>query len=130
MLENVRRLEVSVQDVPIVEGFQARCHLNESVPNFSLGKLRGVLLVRHDLAVEVTAVGVLHHDAEGGRRLIKKGVFVGNHIFVAADANVINNSTGEEVAYLSDARMRTSFRAFYFSFSVNRWIFTCTATRL
>lgn len=82
-LKDVGRLQVSVENVAIVQGFQARSHLHERLPNFPLLKLSGVLLVVHNLLVQVAHARKLHDDAQSARSFIEEGLLVRNHIDVA-----------------------------------------------
>lgn len=80
--EDIRALNVSVANLQVVECLQAADHLNEKVPYFMLTESRICCLVLLNFLKKVAAGGILHHEAEAARFVLKKGVFVAYHIDV------------------------------------------------
>ena len=50
-LENIGRFEISVEDVSVVQGFQAGGHLAQCIPDIILRKLRRTLLMLNYLLI-------------------------------------------------------------------------------
>lgn len=80
--EEISALHVAVQDVPHVEGLESAHDLDEHVPDFLLLDVGLTLLIVADFLEDVTVVGILHDEAEGGGRLVDEGVPIGNHVGV------------------------------------------------
>ena len=75
-----------MEDVFVVKCFETVRHLYQSIPDLALQEFCSFVLVIVDLLLEVTSLSKLHHNAKCARSLIKEGIFVGDHIFVAIDS--------------------------------------------
>ena len=63
MQKNVRRLQISVEDLNVVQGLQTSNHLDEYFPNFLLLDVLLVLLMGRNFLEKVSVVRVFHHNA-------------------------------------------------------------------
>ena len=61
--EDVCRLQISVEDLYVVEGLETSNHLDEYFPNFFFLDVLLVLLVGRYFLEKVSVVRVFHHDA-------------------------------------------------------------------
>lgn len=61
--EDVRRLQISVEDLYVVQGLQTSNHLDEYFPNFFFLDVLLVLLVGRNFLEKVSVVRVFHHNA-------------------------------------------------------------------
>ena len=52
-----------MEDVNVMQGFQALDHLDENAPDVLLSQIRLILLVPSDLLEQVPIVRVFHNDA-------------------------------------------------------------------
>ena len=74
--ENVSAFQISVEDVDVVKHLETSGHLNHCLPYFRLVETSSVLEVIINLLLEVPSIGYLHHNAEGLRPIVKKGLSV------------------------------------------------------
>jgi len=80
--EDVRTLDVAVNNLDVVQGLQSPEHLDENVPDLLLSEVGICLLVGVDHLEQVTTVCVLHDDAERVAGVLEEGFLVANHIWV------------------------------------------------
>ena len=80
--EYVRTLDVSVENFQIMKCFHSANNLNEVVPYFLLREMSVLLLVIINELHHVTAICVLHDNTQGGRRVLKKCLFVADNVLM------------------------------------------------
>jgi len=69
-------------DIKIMQGFQTSNNLNEIVPNFFLCEICTGLLMIRNLLHEITAIGILHNQAETVRGILKESFLVADDVWV------------------------------------------------
>ena len=80
--EDIGTFYISMDDLFIMERFQAQHHLVENGPNVSfLGKARGLFSIV-DFSLEITIVTIFHHDAEAIGMRLEESFFVSGDIWM------------------------------------------------
>ena len=80
--EQVCTLDVSVADFEVVERLEASYNLDEVMPDLLFCEQLPVSLFRSDNLQDVTAISVLHHNAQAVGLILEKSFFVTNYIRV------------------------------------------------
>ena len=80
--EDIGALNVSVTDSQIMQGLETSHNLNEKVPDLFLGELSIALLVVIDHHEEITAIRILHHNAETVRTFLKESLLIADDVWV------------------------------------------------
>lgn len=76
-------LQVSMEDVELVQSLEPPCDLDEHPPNLLFLKSLSVLLSFADLLIQVSVIGILHNDTSLLNTLPKTIIF--NECFLIAD---------------------------------------------
>lgn len=103
-----------MEDLAVVQGFEASRQLDERVPDLILSELSCLLFVILYLVVDITTLSELHDNTKRARSLIEECFLICDDIFVAGKVKKLRSS---RITYLMEARILTSFSAFCFSLS-------------
>ena len=76
-----------MQNILPVERIECLDHLNEDFPDERLVHLAVRLLILDNFLIEIAIVEELHHDAQAGSLILKKGLFVTDNALVTIDKN-------------------------------------------
>jgi hypothetical protein len=80
--EQVSALDISVADLQVMKCLETPHDLNEVVPNHFLSELfPGLLFVIYQCK-NITAISMLHDNAQRVGDIFEKGFFVANHVWV------------------------------------------------
>ena len=81
--KDVCTLDVSVDDLSLVEGVESIDHLVENAPDVFFLKVSVRFLVLINLRLKVAAICILHHDTELIRLLLEECIFIASNVLVA-----------------------------------------------
>lgn len=71
-----------MKDSKVMERLETAHHLDEHAPDLFLREVRPAAILRPNLAQEVPAVGVFHHDAQGARGVLEERLLVADYVRV------------------------------------------------
>ena len=74
-----------MQNILSMECIECLDHLNEDFPDEWLVHLAVRLLILDNFLIEIAIVEELHHDAQAGSLILKKGLFVTDNALVTID---------------------------------------------
>ena len=80
--EDVGRLHIAVQDLPIMQSFEASYDLDEDIPYFLLFDVGFAFLITADLLKDVAIVSVLHHKTKARAGLVYESLLVGYDVLM------------------------------------------------
>mmetsp|Transcript_12784 Transcript_12784/g.35330 ORF Transcript_12784/g.35330 Transcript_12784/m.35330 type:complete len:269 (+) Transcript_12784:774-1580(+) len=80
--KDVRTLQVSVQDLELVQGLQPPTHSEQVAPDVSLPKVCTLLVTLRDELVEVSSVSILSNYTQAARVVVEESLLVVNHVFM------------------------------------------------
>lgn len=81
--KDVSALDISVDDLSLVEGVESIDHLVENAPDVFFLKVSVRFLVLINLRLKVAAIRILHHDTELIRLLLEECIFIASNVLVA-----------------------------------------------
>ena len=119
--EDVRALEVAVQDLPLVQRLEAEGHMHQGSPYFLLFVLAACLGVRLDSLENVAPLREFHDHTERSRVLIVEGLLVADDVVIVVggeDANLVECVIALLLLHCPDLHLHPSSSTFFNAYSL------------